>query len=66
MKICICIFQDGNSSLHYAVYDNSVRCVEVLLKWGADLSQENENGETVMDMAINMKHREGRAGFKRI
>ena len=51
--------QDGNTCFHYACFNNFVRCVEILLEWGVDITVENDKKETGVEMAIKLGYKEG-------
>ncbi|XP_034298440.1 DNA-binding protein RFXANK isoform X2 [Pantherophis guttatus] len=48
---------NGGTPLLYAVRGNHVKCVEVLLARGADLTTEADSGYTPMDLAVALGHK---------
>ncbi|KAG9486483.1 hypothetical protein GDO78_006712 [Eleutherodactylus coqui] len=49
--------KNGGTPLLYAVRGNHVKCVEVLLERGADLTMEADSGYTPMDLAVALGHK---------
>lgn len=43
----------------YAAYNNHTGCVRVLLEHGADITIENEEGLSAMDLAVGQSHKAG-------
>ncbi len=52
--------QKNNSALCYAVLNNHVDSVKVLLEWGADLTVRNTNGHCALDIAILRGNKDGK------
>ncbi|XP_048869974.1 protein phosphatase 1 regulatory subunit 27b [Brienomyrus brachyistius] len=53
-KICLgTIFQSGMCALHEAVLSGNLECVKLLVKYGADIQQEDEEGWTPLHMACS-------------
>ncbi|XP_072114026.1 ankyrin repeat family A protein 2 [Mobula birostris] len=50
---------NGGTPLLYAVHGNHVKCVEMLLEYGADPTAETDSGFNAMDMAVGL-------GFKNV
>ncbi|KAM3939685.1 DNA-binding protein RFXANK isoform 3-T3 [Leptodactylus fuscus] len=50
---------NGGTPLLYAVRGNHVKCVEVLLERGADLTMEADSGYTPMDLAVALGLKKG-------
>lgn len=44
----------------YAAYNNHVMCVKQLLEHGADVTAQNEDGYTAMDLAVGQNHKTSR------
>ncbi|TRY69644.1 hypothetical protein DNTS_028413 [Danionella cerebrum] len=47
------IFPSGMAALHEAVLSGSLECVKLLVKYGADVHQRDENGWTPLHMACS-------------
>lgn len=47
------ISNSGQTPLHYAVADNSVECVNILLEYGADPLSENNDGSTPLEVTTD-------------
>lgn len=47
------IFHSGMAALHEAVLSGSLECVKLLIKYGADVHQRDENGWTPLHMACS-------------
>lgn len=44
--------QNENNALCYAVFNNHVDSVKILLEWGADITRRNKDGHCAIDIAI--------------
>ncbi len=60
------VFQNGNTALCYSVYNNHVECIRTLLEWGADLTVQNKDGYSPLDIAILQAHKDGMNDFRKI
>ena len=49
---------DGNTALIYAVFNNHVACVKVLLEFGADFLLANCNGHSAPELALSLGHKD--------
>jgi len=47
----------------YASYKNHPGCVKVLLEYGTDLTAQNEDNFTAMDLAVGQGHKTGTLKF---
>lgn len=47
----------GNGALHYAVKQNNLKSVKILLENGADFTHRNKKGVSAFDLAIELKFR---------
>ncbi|PIO32853.1 hypothetical protein AB205_0133030 [Aquarana catesbeiana] len=57
-KVDINIYDwNGGTPLLYAVRGNHVKCVEVLLERGSDITMEADSGYTPMDLAVALGHK---------
>ena len=59
MCLCGCLLegvivwlQTESTGLMYAAYNNHVACVKQLLQHGADITAQNEDGYTAIDLAV--------------
>lgn len=43
----------------YAAFNNHASCVKHLLEYGADITLQNEDGYTAMDLAVGHGHKTG-------
>ncbi|XP_059587885.1 protein phosphatase 1 regulatory subunit 27 [Alligator mississippiensis] len=50
------IYPSGMAALHEAVLTGSLDCVKLLVKYGADVHQRDENGWTALHMACSDGH----------
>nr|XP_033817384.1 protein phosphatase 1 regulatory subunit 27 isoform X1 [Geotrypetes seraphini] len=50
------IYLSGMAALHEAVLTGNLECVKLLVKYGADIHQQDENGWTPLHMACSDNH----------
>ncbi|KAG8429871.1 hypothetical protein GDO86_014025 [Hymenochirus boettgeri] len=50
------IYLSGMAALHEAVLSGNLECVKLLVKYGADIDQRDENGWTPLHMACSDGH----------
>ncbi|XP_063312290.1 protein phosphatase 1 regulatory subunit 27 [Pelobates fuscus] len=50
------IYLSGMAALHEAVLSGNLECVKLLIKYGADIEQRDENGWTPLHMACSDGH----------
>ncbi|XP_043924134.1 protein phosphatase 1 regulatory subunit 27 [Protopterus annectens] len=50
------IYLSGMAALHEAVLSGNLECVKLLVKYGADIHQKDENGWTPLHMACSDGH----------
>lgn len=55
-----CHFQNNNSALCYAAFNNHVESVKLLLEWGADITIRNKDGYGAIDIAVLNANKDGR------
>ncbi len=59
MGILVFCFQKGNTAMLYSAFGNHVECVKALLEWGADITCQNSQGHSALDIAVTLGHKEG-------
>ncbi|XP_067860584.1 protein phosphatase 1 regulatory subunit 27-like [Heptranchias perlo] len=52
------LYLSGMAALHEAVLSGNLECVKLLMKYGADIHQRDENGWTALHMACSDGHTE--------
>ncbi|XP_078385103.1 protein phosphatase 1 regulatory subunit 27-like [Cetorhinus maximus] len=50
------LYLSGMAALHEAVLSGNLECVKLLIKYGADLHQKDENGWTALHMSCSDGH----------